>query len=350
MEYSLAVRISAIFVTCFASILGFAIPLKFSAKNSDDSDAVKSLKDDWIRILRCFAAGTMLGVGLMHLLAEGVESLASQCTTYPALGYVIATIGTILVLGIEEAASAAIKSFVPEVTSPATGTDEHAHKTDADERVLESGIQDHGSLVELPVVGANRDASSACTTRVNCEHSHFYKVNLIANLDVRSNVLKAYILEFAVAIHSILLGVALGSQADASIGALHALYIAIVLHQFVEGVSLGAIVNSVDLSMTKVAIFVVTFGLAVSIGVVIGILVTEFGPQTEDGSPHPAEDYATGVINSLCAGIMVYVALVELAAEDFQASKIADRFLLKSKMFVSLMLGAAGMAILAIWA
>jgi hypothetical protein len=47
---------------------------------------------------------------------------------------------------------------------------------------------------------------------------------------------------------------------------------------------------------------------------------------------------------------MVYVALVELAAEDFQASKIADRFLLKSKMFVSLMLGAAGMAILAIWA
>jgi zinc transporter 1/2/3 len=348
MNFSLAVRISAIFVTFFVSILGFAIPLYFSPKNSNDSDAVKSLKDDWIRILRCFAAGTMLGVGLMHLLAEGVESLASQCTTYPALGYVIATIGTMLVLGMEEAASAAIKSFVPEVTSPNTGTDEHAHKTDADERVLESGIQDQGSLVELPVVGMNRD--SHCVLGANCEHSHFYKVNLIANMDVRSNVLKAYILEFAVAIHSILLGVSLGSQADANIGALRALYIAIALHQFVEGVSLGAIVNSVDLSMTKVTVFVVTFGLAVSIGVVIGILVTEFGPQTEDGSPHPAEEYATGVINSLCAGIMVYVALVELAAEDFQASKIADRFLLKSKMFVSLMLGAAGMAILAIWA
>ena len=49
-------------------------------------------------------------------------------------------------------------------------------------------------------------------------------------------------------------------------------------------------------------------------------------------------------------GIMIYVALVEMIAEDFQASSIASNVILKMKMFSALLLGTLFLAILAIWA
>jgi hypothetical protein len=47
---------------------------------------------------------------------------------------------------------------------------------------------------------------------------------------------------------------------------------------------------------------------------------------------------------------MIYVALVEMIAEDFQQVTIGSNSPLKIKMFVAVTIGAAIMAILAIWA
>ena len=47
---------------------------------------------------------------------------------------------------------------------------------------------------------------------------------------------------------------------------------------------------------------------------------------------------------------MIYVALVEMIAEDFQAAAIASNVILKMKMFSALLLGTTCMAVLAIWA
>ena len=47
---------------------------------------------------------------------------------------------------------------------------------------------------------------------------------------------------------------------------------------------------------------------------------------------------------------MIYVALVEMIAEDFQAAAIASNVILKVKMFSALLLGTAFLAVLAIWA
>ena len=53
---------------------------------------------------------------------------------------------------------------------------------------------------------------------------------------------------------------------------------------------------------------------------------------------------------SFLLGIMIYVALVEMIAEDFQAAAIASNVILKVKMFSALLLGTAFLAVLAIWA
>jgi hypothetical protein len=47
---------------------------------------------------------------------------------------------------------------------------------------------------------------------------------------------------------------------------------------------------------------------------------------------------------------MIYVALVEMVAEDFQQAAIASRADLKVKMFAALMTGTSCMAVIAIWA
>ena len=57
-----------------------------------------------------------------------------------------------------------------------------------------------------------------------------------------------------------------------------------------------------------------------------------------------------GVLNSVAAGVLVYVALVEMAAEEFQSASITTEIALKAKMYLSLSLGVLTMAILAIWA
>jgi hypothetical protein len=47
---------------------------------------------------------------------------------------------------------------------------------------------------------------------------------------------------------------------------------------------------------------------------------------------------------------MIYVALVEMVAEDFQQAAIATNINLKIKMFTALMTGTSLLAVLAIWA
>ena len=49
-------------------------------------------------------------------------------------------------------------------------------------------------------------------------------------------------------------------------------------------------------------------------------------------------------------GIMIYVALVEMIAEDFKVKAIATNTFLKIKMFVALLVGVLFMAILGIYA
>ena len=49
-------------------------------------------------------------------------------------------------------------------------------------------------------------------------------------------------------------------------------------------------------------------------------------------------------------GIMIYVALVEMIAEDFRAVEIASNYILKIKMFLALLLGTLFLAVIGIWA
>ena len=298
MDYSLALRISSVFILFVASLFGILIPLLFSTGSGPRTNEShrKMCESDAFRITRTFAAGIMLGVGFIHLLADGVSKLADVNTEYPALGYTLATVGAMIVLGFEQVAVMMIGSV---------NVDSNDAKSLSDaEKNIEAAFGTGPGELEVLETHAHNNSSS-------CDHNHAIK--MIAGADSFKVIVKAYMMEISVAIHSVIIGIALGSTiGEAGLESLIGLLIAICFHQFFEGVGLGTVIEGarLQLGMKKIIVFALTFALTVPIGVMIGILISgdETAPTFDDaGAEIPAavnlgQEYTLGCLNSIAAG------------------------------------------------
>ena len=337
MDYSLKLRIASVFIVFVVSLLGMVAPYIYAAQKRGGVDTPenrrKIMDSDGLRIVRMFAAGILLGVGFIHLLDDGVGKLAEVSLDYPALGFTLATVGTMIVLGFEQVALMLIGNI---------NTDE---KSAADKEIESYGTS---AQPELEVVDS---ISGRAITDEHIRAHAPHAVNMLSGKSSLSIIVKAYMMEISIAIHSIIIGVAQGSMAgEENVQALQAFVVAICFHQFFEGIGLGTVVESarIELGQAKIIMFSLAFALTVPLGVVIGIFITD-NKALEEG-PSESQTYTTGCLNSLAAGIMIYVALVEMIAEDFQQASIATNYGVKTKMFTALLVGTLAMAILAYWA
>jgi zinc transporter 1/2/3 len=126
---------------------------------------------------------------------------------------------------------------------------------------------------------------------------------MIAGTDSFAVIVKAYMMEISVAIHSVIIGIAVGSLGGPdNLAELQALLIAICFHQFFEGLGLGTVIEAarLHLGMKKVIIFAISFALTVPLGVMIGIVITD--DQSLIDGPTVTQLYTTGVLNSIAAG------------------------------------------------
>jgi solute carrier family 39 (zinc transporter), member 1/2/3 len=57
-----------------------------------------------------------------------------------------------------------------------------------------------------------------------------------------------------------------------------------------------------------------------------------------------------GLLNAASAGLLHYMALVELLAADFMGPKLQDSVRLQLVSFAAILLGAGGMSVMAKWA
>jgi zinc transporter 1/2/3 len=92
-----------------------------------------------------------------------------------------------------------------------------------------------------------------------------------------------------------------------------ALFIALCFHQCFEGIALGA--SIVDAKIKRgihLTIMVSIFILTTPIGIMIGILISSnYDPESNDSL------VLLGVFDSLSSGVLIYMALVDLIADDF---------------------------------
>lgn len=192
-----------------------------------------------------------------------------------------------------------------------------------------------------------KDGSNPSTNEVVTIQSHGHSHGLSLLDEKHNHRVSTYLLEFGVAMHSVLIGLALGTEEGATFVAL---FIALCFHQLFEAFALGAQIAKLDnKSIVPAILMIVFFSITTPIGIAIGIAIrsNNYNPKSL------AALITTGVLDSVSGGILIYVALVNLmagemgpTAHEFFALKIPVKVL----YFVALYLGAALMAVIGRWA
>lgn len=130
-----------------------------------------------------------------------------------------------------------------------------------------------------------------------------------------SDAISVLVLEAGIIFHSLLIGITLVVAGDS---AFITLFIVIIFHQMFEGLALGARIAALDitatgrLKKTKFLILPLAFALVTPIGMAIGIGVL----KTFNGN-NPSTIVALGTLDSLSAGILLWVGFVDMLAKDW---------------------------------
>jgi len=329
LDESLSLRIAAIFIIFICSLSGVLTPFVI---NYYDSSKIKE-ESVVLKCMKACAAGVMLGIAEMHLHADAQKKLSAVCPNYN-LSYAVVSFGIMLNLCIEQ-------GVIIYIQSPST-------KVSTNDVVCQQ-CDDNFKLRELQsdsgIVCNEQDVASVLDNDRDKETEN----DLFASI-VESNGLRAlvalYSMEISVSIHSVIIGIGIGLLSGRNnLGALIPLIIAIAFHQFVEGIGLGSNIIHSELSLKsfKIISFVLIFSLTCPIGIIIGISTSSHHHST-------GKQFAEGILNSLAAGSLLYISLVEMVAEYFSAPDLIKRPKLKIMMLISYIFGVTALAVLAIWA
>jgi zinc transporter 1/2/3 len=157
--------------------------------------------------------------------------------------------------------------------------------------------------------------------------------------------LSTFILEIGITFHSVIIGIALGvSPGNEFTG----LLIALCFHQFFEGFALGARLVELQFGTYRHAfIMAFVFALTTPVGCVIGIAIS----RSYDANSVAAL-LTQGIFDSISAGILIYMAFVNLIATEMvhdEGFKKLDKST-KWSYFAAMWFGVAVMSIIGIWA
>ncbi|KAM7499921.1 hypothetical protein LguiA_024335 [Lonicera macranthoides] len=318
LKYKL-VGIASILV---AGALGVCLPIL--------SKVIPSLRPDkdGFFIVKAFAAGVILATGFIHVLPDAFESLTSPCLPekpwgdFPFTGFVamLSAMGTLMV----------------DTFATSYYNNSHFNKNNKTLAVNDSGS---GGDVETE---QEHEGHVHVHSHATHGHAHGSVPDLSATELIRHRVI-SQVLELGIIVHSVIIGVSLG--ASESPKTIRPLVAALTFHQFFEGMGLGGCISQAKFKSRAVTLMAIFFSLTTPIGIVIGIGVTNAYDENSKTAL-----IVEGVFNAASAGILIYMALVDLLAADFMNPKMLNKPRLQLGANLSLLFGAGCMSLLAKWA
>lgn len=87
------------------------------------------------------------------------------------------------------------------------------------------------------------------------------------------------------------------------------------------------------------------FSITTPFGIALGIALSKAYKENS-----PSALITVGLLNASSAGLLIYMALVDLLASDFMGPKLQGSIKLQIKSYVAVLVGAGGMSIMAKWA
>lgn len=258
------------------------------------------------QLVKMFSAGVILSLSLVHIIHEASEGLI-EVLDYP-LGNACALAGMIFLLILEHLCHGLVTEK-PESLECFIEDEEH-------------GPQEHHAHTCIN----NRNAIIEESTH----HRH-------------NSTIMAYMFEFACVFHSLFIGMSLGITKEEVV--VKKIMIALLFHQFLEGISLGCILHNTMMSRWKKIVMMTLFSATTPIGIVVGKTV---GDAHVQGRTHTI---VTGCFQGISGGMLLYVALFQIIAEEMSKKDIhtKEKAWLKYGMYTALVAGSASMCGLAVW-
>lgn len=289
--------------------------------------------------IKAFAAGVILATGFVHMLPDATSALSNPClpktpwSSFPFAGFI--------------AMMAALTTLLADFISTQYYETKEKH---IQTRIEPDDMAFASVVVPLVVkdVGVDMDCDGIQIAGVDGQmhehsesHSHSHAFGDDGD-SVARHVVISQVLELGIVSHSIIIGISLGvSQSPCTIRPLLA---ALSFHQFFEGFALGGCISEARFGILRSTVMACFFAITTPIGVGIGIGISSFyNPNS------PRALVIEGILDSISAGILVYMALVDLIAAEFLSKRMGSKLRDQIVSFVALFLGAGLMASLAAW-
>jgi zinc transporter 1/2/3 len=313
---TLNLRIIAIFVILLGGLIGGFPPI-FTPLFRDPFGMAS-------RVLRAFSAGVILALAFVHIIPESIEMMDGLVPDYHGIAGVVILGGLLSMVVVEH-----LTHTIVHNTAEASSLNPKDIAT-----VSVPKIDNH----DLDPAPTRDQHAPACPS----------KLDLIASRqeNFRRQAV-AYLFELGCIFHSAIIGISLGviTYDDSQ---LTALIIALVFHNLLEAMALGAFVTQANFSMVKKVFMVTLYCATVPIGVAVGIAISD----TYDEGSLTARG-VQGSLSAFSAGVLLHIALVQMIADDFSTrpdhGQVTTRKVMVY-MYLALALGTAVMCVLGIWA
>ncbi|KAJ9140627.1 hypothetical protein P3X46_031252 [Hevea brasiliensis] len=295
MAKSLKLKLIAIASILITTMVGVCLPLF--------STAVPALRPDknLFSIVKAFASGVILATGYMHVLPDSFNCLTSECLP-KILGRTIATLMV---------DSSAMSYYWKRLNGVAEGGDREKGRN-RDGESVNVKVEDQGPN--------NQDSAPLLRHRV-----------------------VAQVLELGIVVHSTVIGLSTGASYNPC--AIRPLVAALCFHQLFEGMGLGGCILQAEYGLKMNAIMVFLFSATTPLGIVLGI-----GSSNVYSDNSPTALIVVGALNASSAGLLNYMALVDLLSAEFMGPKLQKSVRLQIQADMAVLLGAGGMSLMAKWA
>ncbi|RQP00934.1 hypothetical protein POPTR_015G117900v4 [Populus trichocarpa] len=311
---ALTLKIIAIVSILVTSMIGVSAPLftrSIPALHPDRSLFV---------IVKAFAAGIILATGFMHVLPDSFDMLSSSCLPenpwhkFPFTGF-LAMLSAIVTLMVDSLAT----SVYSKKSNVGVNPESITHGAEQDREMASNVGHFHG-------------------------HGHHYEDKLAdgAKQLLRYRVV-AMVLELGIIVHSVVIGLSLGASSNTC--TIKGLVAALCFHQMFEGMGLGGCILQAEYKPLKKAVMAFFFSVTTPFGIALGIALSKMYKENS-----PSALITVGLLNASSAGLLIYMALVDLLAADFMGPKLQGSIKLQVKSFMAVLLGAGGMSLMAKWA
>lgn len=200
----------------------------------------------------------------------------------------------------------------------------------------------------IPSLSAYGQQTPAAKDQNALQQQSYFEDDVEQQVDpmvLKKQSMQITLIEGGILFHSVFVGMTISITNSGFV----TLLVAIIFHQAFEGLGLGARIAAVPYpkGSWKPWMLVVAFGTTCPIGQAIGLATRgAYDPESAFGL------IMVGTMNAISSGLLLYAALVDLLAEDFLSEEAQHSMTKndKTKAFIYLLLGAAGMSIVGAFA